>query len=63
MTQTPVCNKMILRKGDTMEFLKSNKGVIIFYALIIIASLVLITDVKKDNLREENKYVMTNLPK
>lgn len=54
---------MILRKGDTMEFLKSNKGVIIFYALIIIASLVLITDVKKDNLREENKYVMTNLPK
>ncbi|MDO4394545.1 MAG: hypothetical protein Q4C23_01005 [Mycoplasmatota bacterium] len=46
-----------------MKFLKNNKGVIIFYTILLIASLVLITDVKKDNLREENKYVMTNLSK
>jgi len=42
-----------------MKFLKNNKGVIIFYGLILISTLVLINDVKKDELREENKYVMT----
>ena len=46
-----------------MKFLKENKGVIIFYAIIIISSLVLINDVKKDELRDENKYVMTYMNK
>lgn len=45
-----------------MKFLKNNKGVILFYALILVSTLVLINDVEKDNLREENKYVMTYLP-
>ena len=45
-----------------MKFLKNNKGAILFYAVIIISSFILINDVKKDNLREENKYVMTNFP-
>ena len=63
LTQTIVCNRIVSRKGDNMKFLKNNKGVIIFYTILLIASLVLITDVKKDNLREENKYVMTNLSK
>ena len=45
-----------------MKFLKNNKGVIIFYGLILISTLVLINDVKKDELREENKYVMTYMP-
>ena len=42
-----------------MNFLKNNKGVILFYGLILVSTLVLINDVKKDELREENKYVMT----
>ena len=42
-----------------MKFLKNNKGVILFYTLILISTFVLINDVKKDELREENKYVMT----
>ena len=46
-----------------MKFLKSNKGVILFYGLILVSTLVLINDVKKDELREENKYVMTYLAK
>ena len=45
-----------------MNFLKTNKGVILFYALILISTLVLINDAKKDEFREENKYVMTYLP-
>ena len=45
-----------------MDFLKNNKGAIIFYAIILISSLLLMKDVEKDNLRETNKYVMTNLP-
>ena len=45
-----------------MIFLRKNKGVIIFYALILVSTLVLINDVKKDELREENKYVMTYMP-
>ncbi|MBQ2872959.1 MAG: hypothetical protein IJE89_03060 [Bacilli bacterium] len=45
-----------------MKFLKNNKGVILFYGLILISTLVLINDAKKDNLREENKYVMTYMP-
>lgn len=45
-----------------MKFLKNNKGVIIFYALVLVSTLVLINDVKKDELREENKYVMTYMP-
>ena len=44
-----------------MKFLKNNKGVIIFYTLVLVSTLVLINDVKKDELREENKYVMTYL--
>lgn len=43
-----------------MRFLKNNKGAILFYMVILIFSLILINDVKKDELREENKYVMTN---
>ena len=46
-----------------MEFLKNNKGAILFYLLIIVSTLLITNDVKKDNLREENRYVMTNLPK
>ena len=45
-----------------MKFLKNNKGAIIFYLIIIVFTLVISNDVKKDELREENRYVMTNLP-
>lgn len=45
-----------------MKFLKNKKGVILFYALILVSTLVLVNDAKKDNLREENKYVMTYMP-
>ena len=45
-----------------MKILKNNKGVILFYGLILISTLVLINDVKRDSLREENKYVMTYMP-
>lgn len=44
-----------------MKFVKNNKGVIVFYALVLVSTLVLINDVKKDDFREENKYVMTYL--
>ena len=44
-----------------MNFFKNNKGAILFYAIIIISTLVIINDVEKDNLREENHYVMTYL--
>ena len=45
-----------------MKFLKNNKGVILFYGLVLVSTLVLINDAKKDNIREENKYVMTYMP-
>ena len=45
-----------------MKFLKNNKGVILFYGLILVSTIILINDAKKDNLREENKYVMTYMP-
>ena len=44
-----------------MKFVKNNKGVIVFYALVLVSTLVVINDVKKDDFREENKYVMTYL--
>ena len=44
-----------------MKFLRNNKGAILFYMVLLVFSLVLINDVKKDELREENKYVMVNL--
>ena len=44
-----------------MKFLKNNKGAIIFYLVILTFSLVIINDVKNDELREQNKYVMANL--
>ena len=44
-----------------MKFLKNNKGAIIFYLVVLTFSLVIINDVKKDELREQNKYVMVNL--
>ena len=44
-----------------MKFLKNNKGAILFYMVLLVFSLVLINDVKKDELIEENKYVMVNL--
>ena len=45
-----------------MKFLKNNKGVILFYTLVLISTLVLVNDAKKDDLREQNKYVMTYMP-
>ena len=45
-----------------MKFLNKNKGVILFYTLILVSTLVLINDAKKDDIREENKYVMTYMP-
>lgn len=45
-----------------MKFLKKNKGAILFYLVILISSLAIINDVKKDEMREQNKYVMVNLP-
>ena len=44
-----------------MKFLENNKGAILFYVIILISSLAVINDVKKDELREENRYVMTKL--
>ena len=46
-----------------MKFLEKNKGAILFYAIILISTLLIINDVKNDNLREENKYVMVSLSK
>ena len=46
-----------------MNFLRKNKGVILFYTLILRSTLVLINDAKKDDLRAENKYVMTYMQK
>ena len=45
-----------------MNVLKNNKGIILFYGIILISTLVLINDVKKDEIRENNKYVMTYMP-
>jgi len=45
-----------------MNFLKNNRGALMFYVIIIFSTLIIINDVKKDNLREENHYVMTYLP-
>ena len=44
-----------------MKFFENNKGAILFYAIILISTLLVINDVKKDNLREESKYVMVSL--
>lgn len=44
-----------------MKFLKNNKGAVIFYLIIIISTLVIVNDVKKDELNNRNKYVMTYL--
>ena len=46
-----------------MKFLKNNKGAILFYAIILISTLLIINDVKQDNLNEESKYVMVSLTK
>ena len=46
-----------------MKLVKNNKGVILFYALVLISTLVLINDAKKDNVREQNRYVMTYMAK
>ena len=46
-----------------MKFLNENKGALIFYLILVISTLVIINDVKNDNLREESKYVMTSLSK
>ena len=48
-------------RDDNMKFLKNNKGAILFYMVILIFSLILINDVKNDEFREENKYVMVNM--
>ena len=44
-----------------MDFLKRNKGVILFYVLVFVSTLVLSYDAKLDEKRSENKYVMTYL--
>jgi len=44
-----------------MNFLKNNKGALLFYAIIIFASLIIINDVEKDNIRKEKHYIMTYL--
>lgn len=44
-----------------MKFLKNNKGAIIFYLIIVVSTLVIVNDVKNDELNNENKYVMTYL--
>lgn len=46
-----------------MKFLKKNKGVLIFYVVILLCTVVIANDVKRDEMRENNRYVMTNLPK
>ena len=46
-----------------MNFLKNNKGAIIFYLVIIISTLVIVNDVKQETKNGENKYVMTYLSK
>lgn len=46
-----------------MKLVKNNKGVILFYALVLVSTLVLINDAKKDNIREQNRYVMTYMAK
>ena len=42
-----------------MKFLKNNKGVILFYMVILVYTLVIISDVEKDNQQKEKRYVMT----
>ena len=46
-----------------MKFLKNNKGAIIFYIILLVGTLLITNDVEKDNIREENKYVMVSLAK
>lgn len=41
-----------------MKFLKKNKGAIILYLVIMISSLILMNDVKKENNYKNNTYVM-----
>lgn len=43
-----------------MNFLKNNKGAVIFYLLILVSTLVIINDVEREN--GSNKYVMTYMP-
>ena len=46
-----------------MKFLKENKGAIIFYLVIILSTLIIVNDVKQDQVTGENKYVMTYISK
>ena len=41
-----------------MKFLKKNKGAIILYLVIMISSLILMNDVKRENDYKNNTYVM-----
>lgn len=41
------------RKGDSMELIKNNKGVILFYLLIVIGGLLLTIDNKRSMQNEE----------
>lgn len=41
-----------------MKFLKKNKGAIILYLVIMISSLILMNDVKKESNYKNNTYVM-----
>lgn len=41
-----------------MKFLKKNKGAIILYLVIMISSLILMNDVKRENNYKNNTYVM-----
>ncbi len=47
------------RKVIGMKFIMQNKGVLLFYLIIIVASLIIINDVEKDNVlnNNDNTYV------
>lgn len=46
-----------------MKKIIENKGLIMFYVVIVISTLILINDVEKESLNEENTYQMVMLDK
>ena len=60
LTQTTVCFKMVSERVIRMKIIERNKGVLILYVIIMICSLVLMNDVKKENNYKNNSYVMVN---
>lgn len=47
------------RKVIGMKFIMKNKGVLLFYLIIIVSSLIIINDVERDNVlnNNDNTYV------